>query len=901
MGLLAPLARVTMADDGWYTGDGVLSEVEVAIGEQDRSNSCSFTLSDWNGAIAAKYFEVSFELGGIEIPPNLLSAPGANPASGSGGGGTASSSNFGGATGDELASALIAECQRQGITDPNQIAYVLATAQLESGMGQYLEEFADGSAYEGRADLGNTQAGDGVRFKGRGYVQITGRVNYQDWSDRLGVDFVSNPELMEQPNYALTTIVVGMRDGTFTGKKLSDYIPAGGSPDFVNARRIINGTDKASLIAGYANDWLARIPELSSGSVQSPPVQPEITDVATTQPNEVSQRGTEIIIEVGFEVDQLISYHFIHTGTKYNRSKQETTFEGKAVRYILSRRNRNTSYGNITLRELAQQVCDRYRLTLEMEGDGPTYQHLDQTGISDYQLLLRECRAIGYFIKESGATLTIKPMRPEFTGFVINHENCIDLSFSDQASADRIIPAPDSVTTRSEPTTDAAENTAQIDRLTGNVIQQHEEDTTGTGGDRENNAGTTGSPDQAIAGTPQQGGQGTGVAGVTLDDFIPTLSQSEVITPDELQRLKAQGFTDDQIQEIYRRQAFALENEAAKNASQTLFTGSDADVGPTEDEIEATTEIPADFDRTLLIGADELATLQASPVGNNPDQLEELYLKRYKQWLRDNKEPSDASASTGDAPGGGDARSEAHRVGMGYQSQAELIMLPETLIIEPGSVIAISNTIVPEVFAREWRVSQVRHSLSGGGIRTTLDFYSPVAVRASSPASPAAGGGSVGPLSPGSWVLPADGPIGDGIGPRSPTRNHNGIDIATAGPMLASGDGVVVSAAPGNASNNGDGANGGAGNMIVIEHADGVFTRYMHMAPGSFTVSEGEQVTAGQQIGTCGNSGRSFGAHAHVEWRKGSQTGTVMLPSDFGIVITQDMLSQPGDWTQFKY
>lgn len=146
---------------------------------------------------------------------------------------------------------ILNECQRQRVTDRAQIAYILATAVHESNAGGAMEEFASGRAYEGRRDLGNTCAGDGMRFKGRGYVQITGRRNYQQWSQRLGVDLVGNPALAQNPQIAARILVGGMRDGTFTGRQLDDYV-GNGRCDFTNARRCINGTDRAGSIAQIA-------------------------------------------------------------------------------------------------------------------------------------------------------------------------------------------------------------------------------------------------------------------------------------------------------------------------------------------------------------------------------------------------------------------------------------------------------------------------------------------------------------------------------------------------------------------------------------------------------------------------------------------------------------------------
>lgn len=151
---------------------------------------------------------------------------------------------------------ILGECQKQGVTDKQQIAYILATTVHESGAGKYMEEIASGSAYEGRKDLGNNQSGDGVRYKGRGFVQITGRNNYTNWSKKLGIDLVGNPEQAERPEIAARILVQGMKEGSFTGKKLSDYI-GGGKQDFEGARRIVNGTDKAGTFAGTARKILA--------------------------------------------------------------------------------------------------------------------------------------------------------------------------------------------------------------------------------------------------------------------------------------------------------------------------------------------------------------------------------------------------------------------------------------------------------------------------------------------------------------------------------------------------------------------------------------------------------------------------------------------------------------------
>jgi len=95
---------------------------------------------------------------------------------------------------------VIETCDRFSINTPSRILNFLAQVGHESGGLFYTEELASGSAYEGRKDLGNTQKGDGVRFKGRGLIQITGRANYKAVSLALGTDFITNPTFLGGKN-----------------------------------------------------------------------------------------------------------------------------------------------------------------------------------------------------------------------------------------------------------------------------------------------------------------------------------------------------------------------------------------------------------------------------------------------------------------------------------------------------------------------------------------------------------------------------------------------------------------------------------------------------------------------------------------------------------------------------
>lgn len=140
---------------------------------------------------------------------------------------------------------LIAEGKKAGLLR-NEMAYVLATAYHETAHTMKPINERGGDKY--------LRSKKYWPYIGRGYVQITWLENYLKATKVLGVDFVSKPELLLRPEYAAPIIIQGMKDGWFTGKKLSDYITLKKS-DFRNARRIVNLMDKADLIAGYAREY----------------------------------------------------------------------------------------------------------------------------------------------------------------------------------------------------------------------------------------------------------------------------------------------------------------------------------------------------------------------------------------------------------------------------------------------------------------------------------------------------------------------------------------------------------------------------------------------------------------------------------------------------------------------
>lgn len=155
---------------------------------------------------------------------------------------------------------IINVCAANGLLR-NQAAYVLATAYHESAHTMKPVREYGGEPYLRKKKY--------YPYVGMGYVQLTWKANYEKASRKLGVDFVTNPTLLLKPEYAAKILVIGSRDGWFTGKKLSDYITLQKS-DFKGARRIINGTDRASDIAKYAVQYDALLKAEGYGSTAAP-------------------------------------------------------------------------------------------------------------------------------------------------------------------------------------------------------------------------------------------------------------------------------------------------------------------------------------------------------------------------------------------------------------------------------------------------------------------------------------------------------------------------------------------------------------------------------------------------------------------------------------------------------
>ena len=162
---------------------------------------------------------------------------------------------------------------RHSDEDTRWLAYALATACHETGFTmqpvseqggvRYLTYMYDPQSPNPRRAVlalanGNLHPGDGVRFSGRGYVQLTWANNYRRIGDLIGIDLLAHPERALEPEIAARILFEGLIGGWFSGVGLGRYFTTK-TTDWKNARRIINGVDCADKIAGYARAFFAAL------------------------------------------------------------------------------------------------------------------------------------------------------------------------------------------------------------------------------------------------------------------------------------------------------------------------------------------------------------------------------------------------------------------------------------------------------------------------------------------------------------------------------------------------------------------------------------------------------------------------------------------------------------------
>jgi putative chitinase len=140
---------------------------------------------------------------------------------------------------DSLILDLNACISKFNINTISRLRHFISQCSHESGAGKWMKELASGEAYEGRKDLGNTQNGDGVRYKGVGFIQVTGRYNYQQFAN-----FIQDSKVMNGVNYVAEKYPFTISGFWWMTNKLNELCDSGATCRQISAR--VNGRDPAN-------------------------------------------------------------------------------------------------------------------------------------------------------------------------------------------------------------------------------------------------------------------------------------------------------------------------------------------------------------------------------------------------------------------------------------------------------------------------------------------------------------------------------------------------------------------------------------------------------------------------------------------------------------------------------
>lgn len=939
MQLTAKIARCRIADDVFQSGDGILlPNVQISLGEDQRSSTCSFTVNDPGLLFGARYREISVSQGGIQVPAELIETK--KEFKEAAGAALINSIPPAGATPTAGVSGNGVVIMGDPRFTPEVKAFMDAIAYFEVEGGAPLSEQSyysnngveTNQGYFNKAEATNGfPSSAGSRYNvGRYQFKLA---DYTDWQKTNPPMHNYTPVAQDLMCYwklqyrgALSAIQSGDIRGAML-KAGKEWASIPGSP----YGQVHTSSDKwlgvyQQRLAYYKGKTGSSTP--SSSPPSSSPMAPTPATSSPTlaqipAPVENSKKGTEIIIELavgyGATWKDAIAFHMIHTETKSSwdvDGKQITTFTGKSIRWLLTRIPITQSFENITLRQYANIHLAGFNLKLDMEGNGFNYQHLSQDGQTTMDVLLRESKRMGFRIAEGvgkkSDTLIVEPAaRPTFTNVIIDEEILIKpATFTDKARENQSgLPA----ATVSAPATGTGEAKTAIDRTSGSMVQTKPESKTGTGqpaisggitGTATKPVGGTVKPDAigattSATGTPSSTGSADSATGntthkvegpVTINKpdgtkVVTTVTTDQKIETGKITRTKVTVSVvtkPSQSPVTTTRKVYSEITDGHTKTTTTITTPPSAPVTTTKDEKKVSAEDQKLLEQSKDAAGQSTATGTGSGAPSNVDPITGL----------PNQQPGYIDLQDGRAEAEVIA-DESRRV-KGYEDSYVLVMNQDTLQLVPGQIVALSKRLFPDAFATEKRIGQVEHSFEAG--TTTINTYTPQAqkevgglgITAPVAAATAPVSGDI-PVTADGLICPLTGGPLTGVGLGGRGGRHQGVDMT--GPdhrILSSGDGIVVQAI--STCTVGDyGCNGGWGNVAVIKmkapQGYDICMRYAHLQTGSLLVKEGQPVKKGQQVGTMGTTGHSTGPHLHWEIRKGDPMGLKMAPSDVGIKI----------------
>lgn len=469
-----PIVSCTIGDDE-FTPENGLMEARVFLGEGERQSNCSFLVYDPEQEWADKYFKASYEAGGIEgLPPPT---PPASPMS---------------STGGAFDSAISADTTQ--IPEIRAWLDTIAWAEGTSGVDGYRTQFT-GAKFSGtghpRQVLCSGVCSDAAgryQFLSTTWDAVRSQLGLPDDmapinQDRAAVKLIANRGVLAAAQAGLSGVDAALEELSYEWASLPPYRYRG------------QGTKTNADIKSYYSSKLAfyKGQPQAGGTPAAPatdnkPVKlPEpgdkkdvLSDVKLDATKEISNKGQLIKIVMGSDEGNSFEFVFTHIATSHEMHLNATEFSGASIRWEMNRRIKNTAYQDLTIRQLAQSIATNYGLKLDCPEDGPKFKYIDQTGISDYRLLQRECDRIGWRVYENGQTLVVEPRKNKQQILTLTYgKDIAKWKSEDRAQTDSVEQGRD-FSQLSDRGSQGEAKTA-IDTQRGEMIAEKPESKTGTG------------------------------------------------------------------------------------------------------------------------------------------------------------------------------------------------------------------------------------------------------------------------------------------------------------------------------------------------------------------------------------------------------------------------------------
>lgn len=384
-------------EESWKPKQHLL-DVEVTLGQNEKSSNCMITLSDPRGLIAASLISHSIASGGIQqLPSSNAQANPSTPVA-------ASVSPSGDGSTGVVATGGKFTPQIKAFLDMVAVREVGGYFNYQISKDWYYTAIQNDRFTEAEAMRENPPYARFRWTKAAGRYQIIPKT-WEFIKSRNPGQFTNFlPESQDRAAYYLLSY-----------RGMVPYINAG---DIRTAIR--KGRNEWTSLPGAAEQqagWTVekalayyqeRLRFYQGGSSQpqpAPKVETTATQAATNQPNSNQEliKGSKITIDWAGS-----SFEFYHQGTEHD-DNGVTKVYGQGVRWILNRRKRNKTVKSTSLRQLAQAIAEAHKLKLDWQATyDPQYEHIDQSGLTDYQLLKREAEFAGLYVSEDKGVITVK-------------------------------------------------------------------------------------------------------------------------------------------------------------------------------------------------------------------------------------------------------------------------------------------------------------------------------------------------------------------------------------------------------------------------------------------------------------------------------------------------------------